>query len=385
MCIEYLIKIIKKINFLFISSFYILEDTNHFVLLGIDHIEKGTNRKIFKYQCVHCTHTFKNHKNAKEHLKNCPIYNGNGQNITPKSTLDDYFQISKEKNESPRVIEPPKEEAFQPFERALMNLFMECSYPYSEIERPAWQEFVNTLNTEFELPCIQTFKRAIIQYSEEIQEESLNDMKDTVCGLAVDGSTFRGSHYYATILIGPRKIRLLRIQLIQKQDGVSLSNYLFEVYKICLSHHITISGVCSDNGPGIKAALTKEHPLYFRALVGNTIFWLSCAAHTAQLAVGDFLNFNAELKTEIQKFLGLLTWLRNREKHLKGYVTSKIPHYVCTRWNTLNDTIEYFMENRENIQQFINDRIEEENEQGEQSQLLPIPFEIQHHLLVLFH
>ena len=105
-------------------------------------------------------------------------------------------------------------------------------------------------------------------------------MKDTVCGLAVDGSTFRGSHYYATILIGPRKIRLLRIQLIQKQDGVSLSNYLFEVYKICLSHHITISGVCSDNGPGIKAALTKEHPLYFRALVGNIIFWLSCAAHT---------------------------------------------------------------------------------------------------------
>ena len=82
-----------------------------------------------------------------------------------------------------------------------------------------------------------------------------------------------------------------------------------EVYDRCIENKIRISGVCSDNGSGIKAALTKEHPLCFQALIGDAVFWLSCSAHTSQLAIGDFLKFNKDLKIEVDKIVSLANWI----------------------------------------------------------------------------
>ena len=329
-----------------------------FILLDVNHVEKGTGRKIYNFQCSYCHGTFTNHKNAKEHIKKCKI--AMTQSGPKTVTLDDFFKIDNKNEDESQIDSKEEKNEFDSFESSLMNLFAECNIPFSQIDHPAWQDFVHSINPDIELPCSQTFKSAFIEYSHSVLEESLNDMKDMVCGLAVDGTTFRKVHYYATILIGAGKIRLLKIEPVESEDGQTLSKFLSETYKECKKYHIVISGVCSDNGPGIKAALTKDHPLYFKALVGDAVFWLSCSAHTSQLAMGDFLNFNKELKDGIKTFLTLIAWLRKREDILKEYVSCKLPSYVVTRWNTLVDTLQYFIDNHDEVQRFITEQASRE-------------------------
>ena len=56
---------------------------------------------------------------------------------------------------------------------------------------------------------------------------------------------------------------------------------------------INVSGVVSDNGPSLVAALTNmnsDDPLSLRVLIGMAVLRLACVAHTGQLAVNDVMN-----------------------------------------------------------------------------------------------
>ena len=322
------------------------DDGTGFRLLEISRIESGTGRKIYKFQCKTCKHIFLNHKNAKEHVAHCK--KKDQKEPSKMGPLDDYFTTTvKSEEEEEREEDPPHHDfcedfGYPVFVPPLMHLIAECNIPFSQLDNPVWKEFVKSLNESADLPCSQTIKAAFKNYANHISEQSLQDMHGTICGIAVDGTTYREKHYYITVLIGNKRIRLLRIKAIECEDAESLSQFLKEVYEKCVFYKITISGVCSDNGPGIKAALTKNHPLCFQALIGDTVFWLSCSVHTSQLAIGDFLKTDKELRIEIDKIVALVSWIDKRDKEFKEYCSCKLPHYIVTRWNTLVNVIEVY-------------------------------------------
>ena len=69
------------------------EGTPDIVLLQLNRIEAGTNRKNYNYQCLHCHTIFENHKNAKEHVKRCKKKIIQNQS----RTLDFYFDTTTTK------------------------------------------------------------------------------------------------------------------------------------------------------------------------------------------------------------------------------------------------------------------------------------------------
>lgn len=170
--------------------------------------EKGTNRKIFSYQCKLCKSIFKNHKNASKHVSNCK---GPG-NATPKSqmTIVEMFQNqppNAEKNkEQPIDVEKIgdsiiDENTFTPFIVTLMNLVAECDIPYTSLVKPAWQEFLQVLCPSIQIPCVATLKSILLQ-----------ELKWKLCGLAVDAATFRKKHLLSLILMSADKMRLLKLK-----------------------------------------------------------------------------------------------------------------------------------------------------------------------------
>ena len=126
-----------------------------------------------------------------------------------------------------------------------------------------------------------------------------------------------------------------------------------EAFELCRQNRITITGVCSDNAANIKCALTKDHPLCLRGLIGDAVFWLSCSAHTSQLALDDFLTKNPQLSSAVRDMVSMVSWIGERDDTFKNYVPCKLPKYCCTRWNTLCDTLEAILQSAEEINRFL--------------------------------
>ena len=59
------------------------------------------------------------------------------------------------------------------------------------MDHPAWKEIFESLNPEANLPCSQTVKEAYLNYASFLTKKNLEEMANTICGIAVDGTTFR--------------------------------------------------------------------------------------------------------------------------------------------------------------------------------------------------
>ena len=170
-----------------------VEEDSGFVLLEVSRIESGTNRKIYRFQCNFCHEVFNNHKNAKKHTKKCKMKHKKQKNMN--GPIDQYFALVQktdhEKEDDNEEIDFCEQFGYPDFVPFLMNLIAECNIPFTQMDHPAWKEFIYSLNTDVSLPCSQTVKSAFLQYADSISQQSLQDMKNSICGIAVDGSTYR--------------------------------------------------------------------------------------------------------------------------------------------------------------------------------------------------
>lgn len=81
-------------------------------------------------------------------------------------------------------------------------------------------------------------------------------------------------------------------------------------------------------------------------LLGESIIRVACAAHTSQLVVADIVKECEDFKSFVDSLLELILWIGNREDEFKKVVPCKIPKYICTRWNTLCEVLEFVLNNK---------------------------------------
>ena len=326
-----------------------------YVLLECKKIETGTNRKIYGFKCLHCNKCFENHKNAVSHVKSCNGFRSTNQK--QQMRIEDAFGIQRidipVSQHKPLDSQPIKVEDLDPVTKHILMHFCECNIPISQIDDASWHDFIHFFSPETKIPCRQTLTKALELYPEVLKVNTLHELADQTVGLAVDGASFRGEHYYAFILICIKKIRLLEIKILNDQTAATISNVFKEVYDECKNYNIKIASVVTDNGSSIKAALTKDNPLFLRAKIGDCFFWVSCAAHTSQLALKDFLNNNIELKGEVNRILTFAQWLRDNCDSYELMGLKSIPKMVETRWNTFVLVLDSILSQKDSIQKFV--------------------------------
>ena len=344
-----------------------METDKGYTRLGIHHYDKK-GKAVYAFQCNICKGKFTNYNNAAAHVSSCRISHANAIDqrafpilqafgITPAQLpLEAVIPVKIKARSEPGA---PLSHEFE----ALLELFADMNIPYTQIESPSWEKFIHALNPGLKIPKKDTLRTMIIEHSSTLLKEGLNDVKGTICGVAVDGAKIFDNHTYAFILVHPHGLRLAGIKTVDDQKGVTLAQATADIINTCHESGINVSGVVSDNGPSLVAALTNmdpDDPLSLRVLIGMTVLRLACAAHTSQLAVNDVMKTYPILEQFFKDITSLLYWINKRCEEFKAVCSLKIPQYVATRWNTLASCGVFIINNKETINDFISRRTEEE-------------------------
>lgn len=325
-------------------------------------LERVSNgRKIYSYLCFYCKEIFNNHKNVRSHVIECKRVHleSEAQKNVPEDqrlitefvTIEEIKDILKKHEEKENEEKKPKKEHYNETTMRLIELIADMNIPYTQLEKPAWRNFVSSLDPRYKIPSTQQLHQLIIDYAKYTEERTLQELSGKVCGLCIDGTTYYSEHYYSLILVAERIVRLLRIVNVADQTAITLSHYVAEAWEEAVKHGIKISGVCTDNAANISAAISKEEHL--GALIGQAVYRLACCCHTGQLSVNDFFKHNKEVQNEVNKLLNLMKWIDERDDSFRNYVYIKKPEFVKTRWNTLCEVISFCLDNQIVIEEFI--------------------------------
>jgi hypothetical protein len=152
--------------------------------------------------------------------------------------IDDIFTrlVPKEEYSSSadvphRIIPKPKQTTLSPEHSRLVELIADNNIPFTQLESPAWAGFIHILNKDFVIPPRDQLRSLIIDYAAQITQEGLNDLRGEICGLAVDGAFLHTWHTYAFILIHRSKLRMVYLNAVTDQTGVTISKSLHHVYQ----------------------------------------------------------------------------------------------------------------------------------------------------------
>ena len=336
--------------------------------------ENKGGRAIYKYKCHICNRIFKRHRNAHAHCLQCIMQHSKEKSQTTLDRLVMHDGIATIETDVQTTLDDDSyEEELSTIptplshrEKAIVELICDCNIPYTQLQSPSWNNFVKAFDEQYDLPASEEIRQIIIQYSQYICHHTLKDFKNTTVGLAVDGASFRQQHYYAMILVSSEKIRLLDICKVGNQRAETIAKELKKCYDICKKYNIKIAGVVSDNAASLKAAITGRHPLYLQTLLGEAVLRVACGAHTAQLVVGDVVKKNIYFKMFVTELLDMVKYIGAREEEFKILCPCKIPKYIATRWNTLCDVLEFVLDNQTKIDEFLANKIREEDEEFQQ-------------------
>ena len=329
-------------------------------------------KPIYKFRCLLCNHTFINQNNAASHVARCLRCHQQEQKQTKLHT----FGIGSDPPQHSESFVHQKEEdshplSMSPLDVALIELIADSNIPYTQLNSTPWVEFLRVFNPEYHIPSNQKLREMIIDYSKTSVQSGLVELKNQICGLAVDGATLINKHCYAFLLIYEAGLRLAEIKELKNQNASSLSTAVADVIRKCESYGIQISGVVSDNAAALVKALVdndRNSPTTLLAQLGHEILRCACSAHTGQLAIVDLMKSDI-LSTFYNNVLGTIQWLKERKGIFGLKCPYKIPSFISTRWNTLYLCAHFLWENRGLINPFIKEQsaveLEKYNEQAQ--------------------
>ena len=258
--------------------FFKMEEDKGYTRLDIHHYNKK-GKPVYAFKCHICGGKYTNYNNASAHVKACKLNHENHLHqrsfpiYKPFGIIPEHIPIEAV---TPVKIKPHSEPG-APIShefKALIELIADMNIPYTQIDSPSWENFIHSLNPGVKVPKKDRIRLMIVEHSYALLKEGIKDCKGLTCGVSVDGATIFGNHTYAFILVHPHGLRLAGIQIVDDQKGVTLAQATAEIINMCIENDIKISGVVSDNGPSLVAALTNmdpNDPLSLRVLIGMAV------------------------------------------------------------------------------------------------------------------
>lgn len=153
---------------------------------------------MYNIKCNICSGIYKNSSNTAFHCQNCLKKREHAKKHSYMNIIKAFGLVYGD--EVP--IEAVEPETIPPSKIMQQNQFQ--NIPFTHIETPAWDNFIHTLKPGFVIPMKDQLRNLIIEYSHELTEKGLDDLRGCTCGLAVDGATLMSLHEYAFILFSKK-------------------------------------------------------------------------------------------------------------------------------------------------------------------------------------
>ena len=225
--------------------------------------------------------------------------------------------------------------------------------PYTQLNSPTWQRFIDELKPGFKLPSDKVFSVKIKEYAKHLEQKSYSDMRGQEAGICIDGAGFNIKKYYAVVLINGTRARLAKIYHVSDQTADKLSSVVADVFTKATQHGITITGTCSDNARNLIAALEGSDEKSLIAKIGSYLLRVSCYAHTSQLSIIDIRRIDERIDKILNDCIQLSFYIDRRDKTFHEFLDAKCPDFIATRWNSACNVLEFMIENCDKINQFL--------------------------------
>ena len=288
------------------------------------------------YVCSTCTKVFKYKTNAIRHVSEKHITNYKDE--PPVDQKTEQLYTYKTQTGITKTITKSTQEILEWKNKYGVSMRAVCN--------PFFKKIVKDPDAVHCRELMTTMQASI---AAQVLERNSVFFKNTVISIIMDGGTVIHTKWIAVLGYSKNETRLLDLWIVE--ESCTIQNIVSQIKNLqsnLSSLKIKIVGACTDNGANMRGCFNNTIGKNVSSFYITDILRVSCACHSMQLIIEDFLEEDNDFKklvamlSEFPKKLSHLTEKRIRDLGLTGY-----PPVQPQRWNSIHISLQYVLKNIE--------------------------------------
>ena len=200
-----------------------------------------------------------------------------------------------------------------------------------------------------------------IEIANQMVEKNMKLLKNSYVTLIIDGATIMRQKWLAFCFFAAKNwnYRAHILDVVNFDEAMTkenLTQIIFEIKSKLEENHVHVVGACTDNAKNFVSCFTSTVNESDRDTRLDSMIWVSCACHTAQLILVDLTKKSPEFNKivngmkKIQERLRYLQMPKLQEIGLIGY-----PGIQEHRWNSVQICMQFIIKHigNDNVKRFL--------------------------------